>query len=196
MRCRAIGFGALALPLAAHAHADEGFGHGLIDGVLLFIGSLQYLLPVLAAALVARSGPRAIVRDGALSLACGIALGTLGGHVLDAPLAVAMLTRAQLVALGLIVLADLRVPTPAVNALCGLTGALVGLERGATPPGDVLADAALTIGSLLAAVALFSAVGLASRCFRTGWQRIAVRVAGSWLAAIGAIHLALLIRHA
>jgi biotin transporter BioY len=51
-----------------------------------------------------------------------------------------------------------------------------------------------TLGFLISAAAVFTAAGLISHRFRTGWQRIAIRIVGSWLAAIGVIYVAFLLK--
>jgi hypothetical protein len=184
----------LGIPLETHAHGDASWAHAVVDGARLFAGSLQYLLPVVAAALIARRGSRASLRNDVLSLVAGVTLGMFGGHLVTDALSVVVVARIQLILLGLIVLIDLRLPVVIVSLLCILTGALVGLEHGVTPLGDPAAEPALTIGFLLIAAAAFAAGGLVSQRFRTGWQHIAIRIIGSWLAAIGAIYVACLIK--
>jgi len=184
----------LAVPLEAHAHGDASWAHGVVDGARIFAGSIQYLLPVLAAALVARRGSRASLRNDVLSLAGGVTLGMFGGYVVTDALTVVVVARIQLILLGLIVLTDLRLPATIISPLCILAGALVGLEHGVTPLGDPVAESKPTLGFLLSAAAVFTAAGLVSQRFRTGWQRIAIRVVGSWLAAIGVIYVAFLIK--
>ena len=184
----------LAVPLEAHAHDDASWAHGVVDGARVFAGSLQYLLPVLAAALIARRGSHASLRNDALSLIGGVTLGMFSSYVVTDALTVVILSRIQLILLGLIVLTDLRLPAAIISPLCILAGALVGLEHGVTPLGDPLAEPKLTLGFALSAAAVFTAAGLVSQRFRTGWQRIAIRVVGSWLAAIGAIYVAFLIK--
>lgn len=182
----------LAVPLEAHAHGDAGWAHAAVDGARVFASSLQYLLPVLAAALIARRGSHASLRNDALSLVGGIVLGMFGGYVVTDALTVVVIARIELILLGLIVLIDLRLPAVLVSLLSILAGGLVGLEHGVTPLGDPVAEPKPTLGFLLSAAAVFTAIGLISHRFRTGWQRIAIRVVGSWLAAIGAIYLAFL----
>jgi len=184
----------LAAPLEAHAHGDASWAHGVVDGARVFASSLQYLFPVLAAALIARRASRASLRNDALSLIGGITLGMLGSYAVTDALAVVFAARIQLILLGLIVLTDLRLPAAIISPLFILAGALVGLEHGVTPLGDPVAEPKLTLGFALSSAAVFTAVGLISQRFRTGWQRIAIRVVGSWLAAIGAIYVASLIK--
>ena len=195
MTKRALGLVAstLVLPLEAHAHADAGWTHGVVDGVRVFAGSIQYLFPVLAAALIARRGSGADLRNDLLSLIAGVTLGMFGGYVVTDALTVVVVARIQLILLGLIVLTDLRMSATLASLLTLLVSGVVGLEHGVTPSGDPWNQPAPALGFLLAAAGLFAAAGLVSQRFPTGWQRIAIRVVGSWLAAIGAIYVAFLI---
>jgi hypothetical protein len=86
----------LAVPLEAHAHGDASWTHGVADGARAFAGSLQYLFPVLAAALIARRGSQASLRNDAFSIVGGISLGMFGGYVVTDALTVVVLARIQL----------------------------------------------------------------------------------------------------
>lgn len=89
--------------------------------------------------------------------------------------------------LGSLVAADLRMPENAVSAFAVIIGLVHGFFNGAA-----FKDGAGTLGllgimaMLFVLVALFSAFVVSLRKF---WMRIAVRVAGSWIAAIGLLLL-------
>ena len=108
----------LALPLEAHAHAGASWAHGVVDGARAFAGSLQYLLPVLAAALIARRGSRASLRNDVWWLIGGLTLGMFGSYLASDALTVVIVARIQLILLGLIVLTDLRLPGTIISPLC------------------------------------------------------------------------------
>ena len=135
----------LAVPLEVHAHDDASWAHGVVDGARIFAGSLQYLLPVLAAALIARRASHASLRNDALSLIGGVTLGMFSSYVVTDALSVVVVARIQLILLGLIVLTDLRLPAAIISPLCILAGALVGLEHGVTPLGDPVAEPKLIL---------------------------------------------------
>jgi hydrogenase/urease accessory protein HupE len=85
--------------------------------------------------------------------------------------------------LGGLVAADLCMPAAAVTGL----GTVLGLVHGFLN-GSALKDGAGTLGLIGIMTMLFVLVTLASALvvsLRKPWARIAVRVAGSWIAAIG-----------
>lgn len=115
-------------------------------------------------------------------LLAGFALGLHGwlpgGPVLDAGL---------MVALGGLLAAAVRLPDPALPALA----LLLGTVRGAANAAGVAADADLVLFAAglavtgYAAITLVAAAALAFRQPGTGWRVVALRAAGSWVAAIG-----------
>jgi hydrogenase/urease accessory protein HupE len=93
-----------------------------------------------------------------------------------------------LLILGILVAADLRLPPPAVTALA------VGLGLGHGFLNGVAMQQAGTgvLGLLGILAALFVLVALVAACvvsLHQQWARIAVRVAGSWMAALGLLML-------
>jgi urease accessory protein len=124
------------------------------------------------------------------ALVLGVALGMFGTlHVLGNALGTINLLSVPV--LG--VLVALAAPLPRVLVL-GIA-AVVGLSHG----GENGLDLGMPAAAALAGVGLAGAVAVAPGLFLVprlpvGWLRVAVRVAGSWIAAIGLIMLGLSLR--
>jgi len=154
------------------------------DGLLHFLESPQDLLPVVALALFA--GLRG-AQQGRLVLFLLPAAWLAGGFAgLSLPLRVGpAVATASLLLCGLLVATDARLPSTATAALAVIVGLVHGIENGgamaqmmtAGIPGLTGIVAATFVVSALAAALVVS--------LRVSWARIAVRVAGSWIAAIG-----------
>jgi len=187
---RAIGPGMafLLLPATSHAHlVNTGLGP-VYDGVSHFALTPEDLLPALALALLAgQRGSRA----GRLVLFTLPAAWLLGGFVglafpsiSDAP----VLTTLSFLALGGLVAAEASLHTEWVTGLAVVLGLLHGYLNG-----SAMSQARLGVLGLAGIVAtLFATVALASAmvvAIRVPWGRVAVRVAGSWIAAVGLLLL-------
>ena len=179
---------ALLLPAAAHAHlVNTGLGP-FYDGVSHFLFTPEDVLPALALALLA--GLRG-ARAGRLALAAlpgawlvggfvGLALPTVGSSV--------ALTTLSFLLLGGLVAADARLRPVWVVALAMVVGLVHGYFNG-----SAMAEAKLGVLGLLGiATTVFVMTALAAAlvaALRAPWTRIAVRVAGSWIAATGLLLL-------
>ncbi len=174
----------MLLPQAAQAHlVTTGLGP-LYDGITHFLVSFDDLLPVVAMALLAGlNGPKA-GRRMLFVLPAAWLLGGLGGFLSGTAPAGAWLTAGSALLLGVLVAVDRRLPVALVVVLAAVLGLLHGWLNGtgiavANREGMALAGIAgvvFVLASLLA--------GLASSVHVQA-ARIAVRVAGSWIAAIG-----------
>jgi len=90
--------------------------------------------------------------------------------------------------LGVLTALDRRLPERAVIALAALVGLLHGWLNGAGIAAAGRESLALVgIGTAIFVVVALGAALVVS--LRRSWQRIAVRVAGSWVAAIGLLLL-------
>jgi len=176
--------GLLTCPGAAHAHlVTTGLGP-VYDGISHLVLSFDDLLPAVALALLAglngpAAGRRALFTLPAVWLAAGLA----GFHAGAAPAPLG-LAAPSFLALGGLVAADLRLPAAVVTGLACALGALHGFLNGA----GIAADGREASGLVGIAAALFVLCALVSAAvvaLRGGPARIAVRVAGSWIAAIG-----------
>jgi len=179
---------ALLLPAPSHAHlVNTGLGP-LYDGVSHFALTPEDFLPALALALLAgQRGSRA----GRLALFALPATWLLGGIVGLASPAVSYvpaLTTASFVGLGGLVAAEARLRAEWVAALAAVVGLLHGYLNGAAMSQAKLGALGLIgiVATLFVTIALAAAMVVA---IRAPSGRIAVRVAGSWIVAIGLLLL-------
>jgi hydrogenase/urease accessory protein HupE len=178
----------LLLPLPAHAHlVTTGLGP-LYDGISHLFLSPDDLVPVLAMALLAGlNGPRT-GRWTLFVLPAAWLVGGLVGYRMAGEAAATIATALSFLVLGGLVAADLRLPLGIVGALAAALGLLHGWRNGAA-----LGQAQREwLGLVGIATAIFTLVALVSAFvvrLRPPWTRIAVRVAGSWIAAIGLLLL-------
>jgi hydrogenase/urease accessory protein HupE len=174
-----------AAPRTAHAHlVNTGFGP-FYDGITHLFVSPADVITVLAIAMFA--GLRGIppARYGLFLLTGAWILGAFASlpistTELQLPILVAM---ALLVA-GLLVATDLRLPTSLVVACAAAVGLIHGVLNG-----TAMAEAGGGVRGVLGiAVAVFTVASITTAAVVThgvGRPRIVVRVAGSWIAAIG-----------
>lgn len=186
--------GAAALSPAALAHGEADWSHGMLDGALLFFTALESLMPVLMVALLGRRhGLRpVIVQAVALGMGLLIALPVFFAVPVD-PGAVSSIARGYLVALGLLVLFNLRLHEGLVLMLVLVAGTLTGLEAGNSERGDIATGFAPALGFAASAISLYLPAALVASHYPNGWQRVAIRVVASWIAAIAAIDIALMV---
>lgn len=185
--------GAVVFSPSALAHEESGWLHGLTGGAALFASSVQYLLPVVTVALLAGHHGRPPVVLQATTLTLGLLIGLSGLLAPGDPLSLALFARGHLIVLGLLMLADMRLHAVLIVTLCLLTGGVTGLELKVTSIANPWAELLPSVGFVTTAVFIFLIVGLVSNTYRAGWQCIAIRVAGSWIAAIAAIDIAFMI---
>jgi hydrogenase/urease accessory protein HupE len=180
--------GVLLLPAAAQAHlVNTGLGP-FYDGVSHFALTPEDLLPALALALLAgQQGARA-GRLALFALPAGWLAGGLAGLSLARSDSAVALTTASLIALGGLVAAEARIRAEWVAGLGAALGVVHGFLNGAAMSQARLG--ALGIAGIVCT--LFVAVALAAAqvvAIRAPWGRVAVRVAGSWIVAIGLLLL-------
>ena len=189
MRARGLAVLAIALgcgPAQAHLEAT-GLGP-VYDGMLHFLTSPEDLLPAVALALLAGLRGAAHARRTMFTLPAAWLLGGLAGlsaaSVSAGPLAAAF----WLLLLGGLVVADAKLSLRSMTLLAALLGLVHGTFNGT---GMGLSAAAVVALLGLAATVFVVVVLVAALCvaLRSPWARVAVRVAGSWIAASGLLLL-------
>jgi len=111
-------------------------------------------------------------------------LGMLAGWALALPAAPAAAMAVATAVTGALAASGLRLPLPALIAWAALLGVLHGVGNGselAATAGGLLA----IIGIALSLAALVSLVAGQVAVLQAHWARLAVRISGSWIAAVG-----------
>ena len=182
----ALCVGMLLRPSDAAAHlVTTGMGP-VYDGIGHLLLTPEDLVPVLALALFAGLRGAAQGRRAMFLLPLAwLAGGFLGLRVSTAP--AFPIPAVSFLILGALVAADLRLPVNGVALLAIVLGLVHGVLNG-----TALRQGAGGLGLLGIMTALFVLVPLASAfvvSLERPWARIAVRVAGSWVAASGLLLL-------
>jgi hydrogenase/urease accessory protein HupE len=170
-------------PSSAEAHlVSSGMGP-FYDGVTHLFLSLDDVLGVIALALFAGLHGKARGRATLVALPAAWILGGLAGLQNATEIAAPAASAVSILAVGALLAANAPVPSAAFLVLAAAFGAFHGFLNGTTAAAGMgltgLAGIALAVFILAALLASF-AVGLEKQ-----WLRIAVRVAGSWIAAFG-----------
>ncbi|MDX1643679.1 MAG: HupE/UreJ family protein [Thermoanaerobaculia bacterium] len=190
-------FGSLALlalvPAAARAHlASSGMGP-FYDGVLHLLISPLELLGLATLTLLAGLCGRRAGRLAVLALPAAWLVGGLVGLALAVEISLPWWSALSLVVLGGLVALDVDLAPGIVGCLAAAYGAVAGLLDGAAlesaGEGWVALLGSSVAVSLIVLLLLAAVVSLAA-----AWMRIAVRVAGSWMAALGLLMLGWLMR--
>lgn len=189
------------LPGGAHAHA-LGDINDFYAGLLHPLITPEHLMAIVAVGLLA--GQQSASRDQAVSWLMAFALALASGALLawriglmvdvDVMMAwvntqpiIALINFASLIVLGFLLALARRLPSPLVYALA----IVFGLTHGAANGAEITYDVALYqfIPGLVAGAALAGLYSMvladAVRHRASHWPGIALRVAGSWIAAIG-----------
>lgn len=191
VRTASVALGAAAcvlVPSTAEAHlVTTGLGP-IYDGISHVLMSPDDLVPIVAMALLAGLHGPAAGRRALFTLTASWVIGGLAGFVVGHPLVPQSVTTASFLVIGALTAADRRLPLSLVTVLAVAMGLVHGWLNGAGIAESQREALALAgVGS-----AIFVLVALASALaasLRNGWARIVVRVAGSWIAAIGLLML-------
>lgn len=178
----------LLLPASAEAHlVNTGLGP-FYDGVSHFGLTPEDLLPALALALLAGQRGSEAGRATLFALPGAWLLGGLAGLAAPAIASATALTTASFIVLGGLVAAEAPLRRGWIAGLAAVVGLLHGYLNGAAMSQARLGALGLAgiVTTLFVVTALAAAAVVA---IRVPWGRIAVRVAGSWIAAVGLLLL-------
>jgi len=182
LRWTAAALALLAAPAEAHL-VQTGFGT-FYDGIAHLALTPADLLVVIALGLLAGLRGAPASRRVLLAVPAAWLAGGLAGSAAPGAGGVPWGTAISVVLVGALVAADARLPDRIVVGLAAAAGALHGAANGATlaPEGG---DALTLLGAAVAAFALVTLLSALVVSLHAPWARIAVRVSGSWVAAIG-----------
>jgi hydrogenase/urease accessory protein HupE len=161
------------------------------DGIGHLLMTPEDLVPVLALALYAGLRGAVTGRRAMFLLPLAWITGGLAGSAVSMTISFTIPAISFLI-LGLLVAADLWLPADVVAGLAVLLGLVHGFMNGVA-----LEEGAGTFGLIGIMAMLFILVTIVSALvvsLKRPWERIAVRVAGSWIAAIGLLMIGWAIR--
>jgi hydrogenase/urease accessory protein HupE len=170
----------------ADAHLVSTGAGPFYDGTAHFFLTFEEILPVIALSLFAGlRGPR-YARWLIVALPVTWIIGGLGGLEFSKNQTPAFVSVLVMLIPGILLASDWKLPLKVVIAITAFFGLLLGFLNGiAMPQGTILEIVGSATAAFLVAV-LCAALAIA---FSHGWTRIAIRVAGSWLAALGLLAL-------
>jgi hydrogenase/urease accessory protein HupE len=178
----------LLAPAPSHAHlVNTGLGP-FYDGVSHFALTPEDLLPAIAIALLAGQRGSCAGRQALFALPLAWLVGGLAGLAIPTIQSSTALTTASFLALGGLVAAEVRLRAEWVTGLAAVVGLLHGYLNGAAMSAARLGTLGL-VGIVSTLFLVFALTAAPVVTIQVPWGRIAVRVAGSWIVAIGLLLL-------
>lgn len=178
-------------PRAAQAHlVNTQFGD-FYAGMLHPITALEHILPMLALGLLGGQQGPAKARIVLFVFPIGLAIGAVVSLVNPTYTSPTYINFASFLILGGLVAADWHIPKPVIFLLAALFGITHGYVNG-TALGKTMSAHLFLPGFIATGVIIVSLSPALVLSLKAAWSRIAVRVAGSWITAIGMMMLAFL----
>ena len=187
------GLAVAVFPVSAEAHLDSTGMGPIYDGLLHFATSPEDLVPVLALGLWAGLRGAGHGRRTLFAVPGAWLLGGLLGSASAAASAGALPAPFWFLLLGGLLAADAKLSLRATTALA----AALGLAHGHANGSGMGASGSTAVALLGLVSGVFALVAIAAAFavpLRAAWARIAVRVAGSWIAASGLLLLGWAVR--
>jgi hydrogenase/urease accessory protein HupE len=179
----------------AEAHLEATGMGPIYDGLMHFLTSPEDLVPALALALLAGLRGAPYGRRAMFTLPAAWLLGSLSGLSAAAASTGTLGAALWFLFLGGLVLADAKLSLRSMTALCALLGLVHGYLNG-TGMGLSVPAVVAVLGLAAAVFVLAALVAALVVQLRAQWSRVAVRVAGSWIAASGLLMIGWSIRGA
>lgn len=180
---------ALAWPTAAGAHPMPGVGD-FYAGMLHPLTTVDHVLPLAALGLLAGQQQRAAALPVIGSVPAALLAGGVLALLLPAPPGLGAVTVGSMVALGLLAAAAATLPVAVAVGAAALAAAAIGWANATELAGQATAARFLPGVALAGLLVVIYGAGCV-RGFRAPWMRMAFRVLGSWIAAVGVITLGL-----
>lgn len=184
-------FAICAAPAEAHLNST-GMGP-IYDGLMHFLMSPEDLAPVLALALLAGLRGTSYGRRALFVLPSAWLLGGLIGLAAKSATIHPAVSALWFLLLGGLLAADAKLSLRVTTALAAVLGLYHGYLN-ATGLGLSATSAAVLLGLIFAVFVLAALAAALVVQLRASWARIAVRVAGSWIAASGLLMLGWAVR--
>jgi hydrogenase/urease accessory protein HupE len=185
----------MVIPATANAHlVTTGLGP-FYDGTIHLFMSPDDLLGLLALVLLAGLRGKVACRLVVIALSLAWLAAGLVGLNLPMDIELPWLSVFSLVVIGALVAVNPPLPPTAVASLAGLSGAVHGLLNGSALAA-IGAGALSMLGIAVTVMVVSLLCGALIVPLKADWTRMAIRVAGSWVAAVGLLMLGWLVKGA
>jgi len=188
-----VAFAFMMYVVPAQAHLNSTGMGSLYDGLMHFLLSPEDFVPVLALALLAGLRGANYGRRALFTLPVAWFLGGLAGLSAVTAAPHPFIAAAWFLLLGGLLAADAKLSMRLTTALAALLGLYHGYLNG-TGMGQFGTAAVALLGLVFAVFVLVAFAAAFVVQLRVQWARIAVRVAGSWIAASGLLMLGWAVR--
>jgi urease accessory protein len=181
---------------AAEAHlvnTDLGPFYG---GLVHPLTALEHLLPLMALGLLAGQQGATTARRVLVALPLALAGGAWLSYPRPTWTGIQALNLLSLLVLGLLVAVNWHLPTGMTEGLSLVFGVTHGAANGAAAVAAGVSRDLFVAGLLTAGVVLATLVPALVVSLRAAWGQVAVRVAGSWIAAVGLLMVSFALRTA
>jgi urease accessory protein len=179
----------LLWPTHALAHPMKGVGD-FYAGMLHPMTAIECILPMVALSLLAGQQNRKTAIGILISFPLASAAGALLGLSIPVPHYVAIINTAAMAVLGILVAINPTLPFPLSIGLSAILGSAIGWANGGELTPETSAYRFIPGLALVGLLVVTYGIGLVRR-LDVPWVRIAIRVAGSWIAAVGILVLGL-----
>lgn len=188
-----VAFTLLMWTIPAEAHLNSTGMGPFYDGLMHFLMSPEDIIPVFALALLAGLRGVNYGRRALFVLPIAWLLGALAGLTSFAAQPHPFVAAAWFLLLGGLVASDAKLSLRVTTGLAALLGLYHGYLNG-TGMGQSLSTVVVLMGLVFAIFVIVALVAAFVVRLRASWMRIAVRVAGSWIAASGLLMLGWAVR--
>lgn len=188
-----VGFAFAMLSVPAEAHLNSTGMGPFYDGLAHFLISPEDIVPILALALLAGLRGAAYGRRALFTVPCAWLLGGFAGLSAVPATPHPFVSAAWFLLVGGLLAADAKLSLRMTTALAALLGLYHGYLNG-TGWGPSSSSAVALFGLVFSVFVLVALAAAFVVQLRAEWARIAVRVAGSWIAASGLLMLGWVMR--
>jgi urease accessory protein len=179
----------LLWPARAFAHPMKGVGD-FYAGMLHPMTAIECILPMVALSLLAGQQRRRTAIGILISFPLACVVGALLGLNISVPHSVAILNIAAMAVLGILVAINRTLPFHISIAVSSILGLTIGWANGGELTPETSAYRFIPGLALAGLLVVTYGIGIVRR-LNAPWAQIGIRVAGSWIAAVGILVLGL-----
>ncbi|WP_367849375.1 HupE/UreJ family protein [Rhodoferax sp. WC2427] len=181
----------LALPGLAHAHSAVAGMNSFYAGLLHPLLTLPHMLVLLGLGIWLGQHPPLRLKAPMLAFATGCAAALLLTTRIAMPPSSQTVVVAVALGCGMLVAASARLPTGLRAAVAAVAAIAVALDSGVDAGPSALAAPLTLLGTWISTTALVANIAYyTALCPKRQWLQIALRIAGSWMAAASLLVLA------